>query len=123
MLLVQSSKLLRQDIQKYRSLFPYVSAAIQSRRYPLKGETIQYIYTDSKHNNPLCRVVPIENIKSLPMYDKEKYKEMTLDAAETVLGFFGFDKTVYGNHKVRRKWLWYEELREQRARDIDTEML
>ncbi len=64
------SKLLRQDIQKYRSLFPHVSAAIQSRRYPLKGETIQYIYTDSKHNNPLCRVTPIENLKSLPSTKK-----------------------------------------------------
>jgi DNA polymerase elongation subunit (family B) len=41
------SKLLRQDIQKYRSLFPHVSAAIQSKKYPLKGDTIQYIYTDS----------------------------------------------------------------------------
>jgi DNA polymerase elongation subunit (family B) len=47
------SKLLRQDIQKYRSLFPHVSAAIQSRKYPLKGDTIQYIYIDSKHSNPL----------------------------------------------------------------------
>jgi DNA polymerase elongation subunit (family B) len=46
------SKLLRQDIQKYRSLFPHVSAAIQSRKYPLKGDIIQYIYTDSQHNNP-----------------------------------------------------------------------
>ena len=82
------SKLLRQDIQKYRSLFPHVSAAIQSRRYPLKGETIQYIYTDSKHNNPLCRVMPIEEGREpLPLYDKEKYKEMILDGAETVLGF------------------------------------
>jgi hypothetical protein len=27
-------------------------------------------------------------------YDKEKYREMVLDAAETVLGFFGFDRTV-----------------------------
>ena len=62
------SKLLRQDIQKYKSLFPHVSAAIQLKKYPLKGDTIQYIYTDSKHNNPLCRVVPIENTKSLPQY-------------------------------------------------------
>ena len=118
------SKLLRQDIQKYKSLFPHVSAAIQLKKYPLKGETIQYIYTDSKHNNPLCRVVPIENTKSLPQYDKEKYKEMTLDAAETVLGFFGFDRTVYSNFKsnTRRK-KWYEELREQRVSDIETEML
>jgi DNA polymerase elongation subunit (family B) len=88
------SKLLRQDIQKYRSLFPHVSAAIQSRRYPLKGDTIQYISTDSKH-----------------------------DAAETVLGVFGFDRTVYSNNKTVRRKKWYEELREQRARDIETEMI
>jgi DNA polymerase elongation subunit (family B) len=117
------SKLLRQDIQKYRSLFPHVSAAIQSRRYPLRGETIQYIYTDSKHNNPLCRVTPIENLASMPAYDKEKYKEMILDAAETVLGFFGFDRTAYSNLKKGRRRKWYEELREQRARDIEAEML
>jgi hypothetical protein len=48
---------------------------------------------------------------------------MILDAAETVLGFFGFDRAAYSNLKVRRKWRWYEELREQRARDIETEML
>jgi DNA polymerase elongation subunit (family B) len=81
------SKLLRQDMQKYRSLFPHVSAAIQSRKYPLRGDTIQYIYTDSKHSNPICRVTPIENLKSLSPYDKKKYKETILDAAETVLGF------------------------------------
>ena len=115
------SKLLRQDIQKYRSLFPNVSAAIQSRKYPLRGETIQYLYTDSKHNNPLCRVVPIENFASLPPYDKE----MILDAAETMLGLFGFDRTIYSSLKRnngKRKWRWYEELKEQRARDIETEM-
>src|SRR4051812_14754328 len=117
------SKLLRQDIQKYRSLFPHVSAAIQSRRYPLKGDTIQYIYTNSKHNNPLCRVTPIENLASMPAYDKEKYKEMILDAAETVLGFFGFDRIAYSNLKNGKRKKWYEELREQRTRDIETEML
>jgi DNA polymerase elongation subunit (family B) len=116
------SKLLRQDIQKYRSLFPHVSAAIQSKKYPLKGDTIQYIYTDSRHNNPLCRVTTIENLKSFPPYDKEKYQEMILDAAETVLGFFGFDRSIYSNIKKGRK-KWYEELRKERARDIETEMV
>ena len=29
-------------------------------KYPTKGDTIQYIYTNSKHKNPLCRVVPLE---------------------------------------------------------------
>ena len=117
------SKMLRQDIQKYRSLFPHVSAAIQSRKYPLKGETIQYVYTDSKHNNPLRRVTPIENLASLPQYDMEKYREMILDAAETVLGFFGFDRTAYSDIKKGRRKRWYEEIREQRARDIETERI
>jgi len=37
---------------------------------------------------------------------------MLLDAAETVLGYFGFDRTVYGNKKnaAARKWWWSEEL-------------
>jgi hypothetical protein len=53
---------------------------------------------------------------------------MTLDAAETVLGFFGFDRTAYSNLKKnndwrRRKWRWYEEIREQRVKDIHTETL
>jgi hypothetical protein len=99
-------------IKKYKSLFPHVSAAIQSRKYPLKGETIQYIYTDSKHNNPLCRVTHIEEGRgSLPQFDKEKYKEMALDAADTVLGFFGFNRITYSNIKKGRKRKWYGELR------------
>jgi hypothetical protein len=51
---------------------------------------------------------------------------MILDAAETVLGYFGFDRSVYSNLKSnngKRKWRWYEELKEQRVRDIETEML
>ena len=93
-----------------------------NQKYPLKGDTIQYIYKNSKHNNPLCRVTPIENLALLPLYDKEKYKEMVLDAAETILGFFGFDRSTYSRFKKGRK-RWYDELREQRVRDIETEML
>ena len=94
-----------------KSVFPHIPAAIQSRKYLLQGDTIQHIYTDSKHNNPLCMVTALENIKSLPQYDKEKYKEMIPDATETVLGFFGFNRNVYSNiKKGRRKW--FEGLRE-----------
>ena len=35
---------------------------------------------------------------------------------------FGFDRSAYSNIKRGRK-KWYEELREQRTRDIETEML
>jgi DNA polymerase elongation subunit (family B) len=87
------SKLLGQNIEKYRSLFPHVSAAIQlsnEDKHPSKGDTIRYIYTDSQHKNPFCRVVPVENkhqnnTEEVFTYDKEKYREMILDAAETVL--------------------------------------
>jgi hypothetical protein len=52
---------------------------------------------------------------------------MILDAADTVLGFFGFDRTAYSNLKrsngaTRRKWRWYEEIKEQKVRDIEAEM-
>jgi hypothetical protein len=48
---------------------------------------------------------------------------MILHAAETVLGYFGFDRTVYGNKKntPSRKWLWLEELRQEREKDIEVE--
>ena len=97
-------------------MFPHVSAAIQlSNEAPSKGDTIKYIYTDSQHKNPLCRVVPLENkhrnnTEEAFSYDMEKYREMILDAAETVLGYFGFDRTVYGNKKNTgpRKWRWLQ---------------
>jgi hypothetical protein len=44
-------------------------------------------------------VTPIENSTSIPKYDREKYKEMVLDAAETVLGYFGFNRTAYSGIK------------------------
>ncbi|HJT47940.1 MAG TPA: hypothetical protein VJ729_07130 [Nitrososphaeraceae archaeon] len=95
---------------------------VSIKKVSLKGDIIQHIYTDSKHNNPLCRVTSIENTQSLPSYDKEKYQEMILDAAETVLGFFGFDRSTYSNiKKGRRKWC--EELREERTRDVEAEMI
>jgi len=62
-------------------------------------------------------------LASFPQYDKEKYKEMLLDAAETVLGYFGFERTAYSNLKNNGRWRWYEEMREQKVRDIETEML
>ena len=49
---------------------------------------------------------------------------MLLDAAVTVLGYFGFDRITCSSFKrnnVKKKR--YEELREQRVRDIETEML
>ncbi|MFZ0897256.1 MAG: hypothetical protein WAZ77_22360 [Candidatus Nitrosopolaris sp.] len=48
-------------------------------------------------------------------------KQISLEASETVLGYFGFDRTVYGNsiRKKIRKW-WYE-LEDERRKDIESE--
>jgi hypothetical protein len=49
---------------------------------------------------------------------------MILDAAETILGYFGFDRTLYGDKKnlQKRKWRWFEELRKETERDINIEI-
>jgi DNA polymerase elongation subunit (family B) len=127
------SKLLGQDIIKYRSLFLHVSAAIQlsngDDKHPSKGDTVKYIYTNSQHKNPLCRVAPIDYTYGYESekldYDKEKYREMILDAAETVLGYFGFDRSLYGDKKkmVTRKWKWLQDLKQEREQDINIEAM
>jgi DNA polymerase-2 len=117
------SKILRQDLYKYRSLFPHVSAALQliEAGVPLtRGDTIEYIYTEAAHTNPLRRVKAVDLIKG-EEYDRGKYRDMLLEAAETVLGYFGFDKTLYGNTSRTKNRKWWHQLREQRQRDIDIE--
>jgi hypothetical protein len=50
---------------------------------------------------------------------------MLLEAAETVLGYLSFDRTAYGIDKNRknRNRKWWNELREERIRDIETERI
>jgi DNA polymerase elongation subunit (family B) len=120
------SKILGQDLYKYRSLFPHVSAALQLTEagVPLtRGDIIQYIYTDAAHSNPLRRVAPVEFIEEgrEQVYDKVKYREMLLEAAETVLGYFGFDRTLFGVTSRSKNRKWWHQLREQRQKDIDIE--
>ena len=119
------SKLLGQDLDKYKSLFPHVSAAIQLTRAGksrMAGNAVEYIYTDSRHSNPLCRVTPSEFMEAEDFdYDKEKYREMLLEATETVLGSFGFDRSVYGNAAKKKIRKWWHELSEERIRDRETE--
>jgi hypothetical protein len=94
----------------------------------MRGENIQYIYTNSKHKNPTCRVIPVlkgENGDTVTLYDKEKYRDLLLDAAETVLGYFGFNADVYKESEMRgirsNMKKWWEGLREERRKDIEVE--
>ena len=64
-----------------------------------------------------------QNSKTLNYYDKDKYREMILDAVETVLKFLGFDRTVYENPRNnKKKKKWYDELQDERTKDIQKEM-
>lgn len=59
-------------------------------------------------------------------YDIEKYRDLLLDAAETVLGYFGFDGSVYRRSENRgirssKQKKWWNELREERIKDVETE--
>lgn len=122
------SKMLRQDIHMYMSLFPHVSAAIRLReagKSLVRGENIQYVHTDAQHKNPLRRVTPLGLIKQgkEQKYDKEKYRDMLLEAAETVLGYFGFDRTAFGDTVKKRNRKWWYALRQERDRDIENEKM
>jgi DNA polymerase elongation subunit (family B) len=96
------SKQLRMDITKYRNIFPHVAAAIQlsngSSKRRSRNDMNQYIYTNSQQQNPLNRVVAVGDLdcKIDLNYDKV---QGDVAASETVLGIFGFDRTLYGKTK------------------------
>jgi len=69
-------------------------------------------------------VIPVELIKEkVYNYDKEKYREMWLEAAETVLGYFGFNTNAYGDHISKRNRDWWRALLVERQRNIDIERM
>ena len=117
------SKQLRMNIYNYRSIFPHVAAAIQlsNNERVSRGDNIEYVYTDSQHQNPLSRVVPaqfIQNNDSLD-YDKEKYKEMCWMLLKLFWAIFGFDRTLFGKPKDKK---WWMQLRRNRMSDVKAEI-
>ena len=114
------SKVLRMPIDRYRSLFPHVVAAVelQKKRKPVRpGDLVDYVCVDSEQVNPMKRVAPAEFAGS---YDAEKYGEMLPDATESILGVFEFSRTQMGfQHKPRG---FLEELRGERGREILLEL-
>jgi DNA polymerase elongation subunit (family B) len=121
------TKKLGQGIEKYRSLFPHVCAAIQlanEGKSTIVGEGVEYIYTNSHHTNPLHRVIPTAFVGQTQHidYDKEKYRDMLLEAAETVLGYFGFDRTAFGN-APKKRMKWWQHLHEEKLKDRDLETI
>jgi DNA polymerase I len=92
------SKRLWKSLSEYTCLLPHVSAAVSLAQQGLavkKGDTIDFLYVNARHRNPLRRVAPRETYAS-GYYDREKYRDLILDAAETVLSTFGFSKREFG---------------------------
>ena len=90
-------KVLRKEAGEYRSKLPHVIAALQEaqRGKPIRsGDIISLIYVNAKHKNPFRRVIPADMMLLKQYYDRERYVEMVLDVAETILGVFGFIKKI-----------------------------
>ncbi|MBC7091602.1 MAG: hypothetical protein H5T50_06830 [Nitrososphaeria archaeon] len=100
-------KILRKPLQEYESRLPYVSAAKQMEAkglYIRPGNVIKYVYTDSDHHNPLCRIRPIQQNEKFN-FDKTKYADMILETAKTILSIFGFNKQYY---KLKFDTRWFK---------------
>jgi len=57
------------------------------------GENIDFLYINAEHKNPFRRVIPAAIIdENHKYYDQDKYAELVLDLAETILGTFRFER-------------------------------
>jgi DNA polymerase elongation subunit (family B) len=107
------SKSLRMPVERYRSLFPHVLAAIQLRQHGRQikpGDLVDFVYVEREQVNPMKRISPAEFAET---YDAEKYAERALDVAESILRVFGFSRTQLGFNRRQRDFL--EELRGERG--------
>ncbi|MEX2750325.1 MAG: DNA polymerase domain-containing protein [Candidatus Freyarchaeota archaeon] len=85
---------LHKSPDEYSRIYPHVAAGKQLENYGTvlkEGQLVRYIYVNHRSSNPLTRVqaLPLYDGRS---YDREKYCELILEAAETLLKVFGFNK-------------------------------
>lgn len=102
------SKMLRKHIVEYKNISSHVAAAIQllQKGKPIEpGENVNFIHVNSNHKNSISRVSPLELIHSNTNIDKEKYRDMLLDASETILSTFGFSRDIYKTSVKLIPWL------------------
>jgi len=87
-------KRLWREPRDYRGRPPHVTAARQLKMKgarPRHGDLIEFVYLDADNRNPYMRVANTELLDhSRRSYDGEKYVELAIDAAETLLAPFGY---------------------------------
>ena len=99
------SKILRKPLTAYTQQSPHVAAAqnlVQQGQYISVGDVIDFIYVNARHPNPRRRVSPTDLCET-PYYDAEKYRDLILDAAETVLATFGFSRHLFLEKRGKNK--------------------
>lgn len=85
-------KALHKPINEYSKLYPHVAAGKQLETrgaVSTEGQLVRYIYVNHRSSNPLNRI-QVLSLYDGRSYDREKYGELVLEAAETLLGVFGF---------------------------------
>jgi hypothetical protein len=53
------------------------------------GDEIQFVYLDSEHSNPLCRVRLPDSLNR--RYDKKLYSKLVIETARTVFSGMGLE--------------------------------
>ncbi len=84
---------LRKPLDGYLKLYSHVAAGKQLEAQGIvinEGQLIRYIYVNHRSPNPLTRVQAL-SLYDGRSYDREKYGELVLEAAETLLKVFGFN--------------------------------
>lgn len=99
------SKRLSKRLRDYRCNPPHVAAAKQLTLKgvnPEPGSLIEYLIVDETEDNPLRRVVSTHLLKGREArYDRDKYANLILEAAETILGVFGFKKEHFMDGRLK----------------------
>jgi DNA polymerase elongation subunit (family B) len=121
--------ILWRNLNEYKILAPHVSAGLKlasEGKILRAGDRINYIYENATHFNPLSRAIPyrFEDNSGPVQYDREKYRDLLLDAAETVLGPFGFSREALAIRKVESfDWLaqLYRVQKQEALSEIDSE--
>jgi DNA polymerase elongation subunit (family B) len=83
---------LRKPVWEYNASVAHRSAAVQlltQGREADVGDEIWFVYLDSEHSNPLCRVRLPDSLNR--RYDKKMYSKLVIEAARTVFSGMGLE--------------------------------
>ncbi len=103
---------IRHRLEDYRQKGSQAAALYQLREEGVEvqpGQAVQYIHTDHRSRYFHNRVKVAELIEPDTVYDKKKYYDITLRAAESLLQPFGYDRDVLDDVVMGSKQMRFEE--------------